>query len=66
MTLADWLKEHDVTAVAFGERIGVHHTAVNRYVSGTRLPRPEVMARIVAETAGAVQPGDFYASQAAE
>ena len=33
---------------------------VHRYEAGTRIPRPDQMARIVAATEGKVQPGDFY------
>ena len=37
--------------------------SVLRYANGERIPRPDVMARIVAETDGEVQPNDFFSPQ---
>lgn len=65
MTLSEYLDSHTLTLTAFAERVGVSVEAVRRYTDGDRLPRPDVMARIVEATAGAVQPGDFYPALAA-
>lgn len=43
-----------------GRAIGVGQAAVNRYIRGERIPRPDVMRRIVETTNGAVGPADFY------
>lgn len=59
MTLADYLLHHDESGNKFAERIGVPAITVQRYLKG-RVPAPRVMEAIYRETAGAVQPNDFY------
>ena len=66
MRLRQYLSAHDISMAVFAERIGVSTQAVHRYLTGDRLPRPDVMMRIKAETRGAVQPNDWFcASEAA-
>ena len=60
MKLTSYLTEMNVDLADFARRIGTTYEASRRYASGERIPRPEIMARIVAETAGKVQPNDFY------
>ena len=64
MTLSDYLRDHDLTAARFAEKIGVSQQAVQRYARGTRMPRPPIMARIEEATGGAVQAQDFYGLRA--
>lgn len=68
MKLADWL-EGDETAVPprpristaeFARRIGMPQPTVHRYAKGERIPEPDAMSKIVAETNGLVTPNDFY------
>lgn len=61
MKLAEFLATTRTTHAAFATRIGVSQAAVSRYAAGLRVPEPEHMLRIVAETAGAVTANDFYA-----
>ena len=60
MKLASYLRQSGDSAAAFAVRIGTSRQAVGRWLRGERIPSPEAMARIVAVTAGAVQPNDFY------
>lgn len=60
MKLENWLKTHEITPTTFSRRIGCSHTAILRYIDGTRMPRPAQMAAIQRETGGAVNPSDFY------
>ncbi|MBP2299629.1 XRE family transcriptional regulator [Azospirillum picis] len=60
MTLDDWLTRTATKEEAFAALIGTSQAAVNRYRRGRRVPRPLVMARIVAATAGAVTANDFH------
>jgi predicted transcriptional regulator len=60
MQLRRYLDNADLTPPAFAEIIGVPPQTVYRYLSGARLPRRDVMCRIVAATNGRVLPGDFY------
>lgn len=63
MKLSAWLAENDMDTTAFAALIGVTRPAVDRYVAGSRLPSRRVMGDIVAATAGAVTPNDFYAGE---
>ena len=60
MTLSEYLKRHDLAAARFAEKIGVTGESVRRYAAGERVPRPEIMNRIVEATDGTVQHRDFY------
>ena len=60
MKLAAYLADRKQTAGAFAKRIRVTQPAVSRYVRGLRVPEPDVMKRIRAETNGAVTADDFY------
>lgn len=60
MTLDDWLARTATKEDAFAASIGTSQAAVNRYRHGRRVPRPAVMARIVATTGGAVTANDFH------
>ena len=60
MKLKAYLSETGTSYSAFAEKIGTSAEAVRRYVTGTRMPTPDVMARIVAATEGTVEPNDFY------
>lgn len=65
MTLHEYLAARQIGVPAFAEAIQVHPQSVYRYIDGSRIPRPKVMARIVAATDGEVGPADFYAQPAA-
>jgi transcriptional regulator with XRE-family HTH domain len=58
--LKDYLLLTGSTERAFAEAIGVSQQAVSRYVSGARIPRPNVVQRIQAVTKGAVCVSDFF------
>lgn len=60
MTLAEYLDQHRVTEQAFARLVRTSQSQVNRWRKGLRIPRPEMMHRIVAATGGRVMPGDFY------
>ena len=60
MKLVDHLSREGKTPAAFAGEIGTTVMAVYRYLSGKRIPTPEVMARIVAVTGGQVTANDFY------
>lgn len=66
MKLSAYLSERSLSladfAKALSERMGEPLTseAVRLWAQGARVPRPAAMAAIEAETAGAVQPNDFF------
>ena len=61
MKLSDFMAARGLPDAEFARLIGVgSRMAVMRYRRGERIPRPEVMRRIVEVTNGAVGPADFY------
>ncbi|MBZ9939173.1 hypothetical protein LB518_22945 [Mesorhizobium sp. BR1-1-16] len=66
MKLIDYLRSNRISNEEFGLKIGASAAAVRKWRYGERIPRPEQMARITAETNGDVRAQDFYtASEAA-
>lgn len=59
MNLADYLLQHQLSPAEFARRIGVGRMSVHRYLRGERFPRPHVLRRIRAVTAGHVTADDF-------
>jgi len=60
MQLRQYFAERGVTVADFADAIGVSVQTVYRYVHGERLPRRQIMDRIVYETGGEVRPDDFF------
>ena len=60
MTLADYLRKHELTHEVFADRIGCEQPTVTRFVGGKRIPSPDLMKRIVDATAGEVTANDFF------
>lgn len=61
MELRQYLDDREMPVAAFAERIGVTVQALYRYINGERIPKREIMDRIVRATCGRVTPSDFYA-----
>lgn len=61
MQLRAYLESTGESRETFARRIGIAPAALYRYLAGARIPRQDVMRRIVEATAGAVQPNDFFA-----
>lgn len=59
MLFRDWMSRHTETRAEVGARLGVHRTTVQRWVAGTDMPRPEVVAQVEKLTGGAVSYSDF-------
>jgi transcriptional regulator with XRE-family HTH domain len=64
MTLSTYLAERNLSLTKFAEAIGVSVETVRRYCEGTRTPRPALMAKIKAATAGSVTADDFVPAPA--
>jgi hypothetical protein len=61
--LAIWLRMKSLTFEAAARLFGVANgSVVYRYAYRGRIPRPDVMARIMAATAGQIGPAHFYHS----
>lgn len=64
MRLGDWLHRQQMTRESFGELVGVHHSAVTKWVHG-RMPRREHLIKIGQVTNGQVTADDFVEDEAA-
>ena len=60
MKLRAYMQKEGLGDAQFAERIGVHRQTVRQYREGKRIPRPEIMRRIVEVTGGEVTAQDFY------
>lgn len=60
MKLSDYLAQEQRSLKRFAESIGVAKSSAHRYATGTAIPSPDVMTKIVRETGGQVSPADFY------
>jgi len=61
MKLIDWLASEKIGHADFAADIGIQPRHLPRYLTGERIPRRTVMAKIFLITHGQVQPLDFYA-----
>ena len=64
MNLGEYLKRSGLALSEFAEKVGVTHASMSRYVSGKRLPRPEILRRIADASGGEVRANDFFADAA--
>jgi transcriptional regulator with XRE-family HTH domain len=60
MKLSEFMSARELSEAQLGRLLGVGQATVNRYARGERIPRPDVMRRIVEVTEGQVGPADFY------
>ena len=60
MTLKQYLSQQGMPCRVLAEKIGVKTETVWRYAKTGRVPRPDILNRIVEATDGTVQHRDFY------
>ena len=60
MDLRTYIGRDRTKLCALAQALSVSETTVYRYMSRTRMPRPETVRAIERETGGAVTPADFY------
>lgn len=56
MTLNNYMRRKGMTDDAMSKKIGVSRSAITQYRLGDRMPRPEIMLRLVAATDNEVSP----------
>ena len=65
MELAKYLASEGITLSEFARRIGAKNArTVQRYTKHGRIPSGSMMAQIMKETGGEVQPADFFSTSA--
>jgi transcriptional regulator with XRE-family HTH domain len=63
MTLQQFMTHANLDAAQLAAQVGVGREAVRKWVRGERIPRPNLMRRIVKVTKGKVGPADFYGAR---
>ena len=66
MNLGEYLKESGLSLSEFAEKVGVADASMSRYVAGKRVPKTNILRRIVEASGGRVQANDFFTGTAAE
>ena len=59
MTLSEYMDKHQMTDQKMSEIIGVSRSAVTQYRLGSRMPKPEILVRLVDATGAKVSPMDL-------
>lgn len=56
MTLHDYMRDNGMTDAEMSKKIGVSRSAITQYRLGNRMPKPEILLRLVAATDNYVSP----------
>jgi transcriptional regulator with XRE-family HTH domain len=59
MNLNEYMVKHKINDRTMAEKIGVGRSTITQYRLGARMPRPEIMLRIVEATNKKVSPTDL-------
>jgi predicted transcriptional regulator len=66
MPLEEWMALTATSQTQLARHLGITQTAISRYLSGQRVPRPAVMLLIYDVSDGAVSPDDLVLGQTFE
>lgn len=59
MTLSEYMDKHGMTDQKMSEIVGVSRSAITQYRLGDRMPKPEILVRLVEATDAKVSPMDM-------
>lgn len=59
MTLSEYMDKHQITDQKMSEIVGVSRSAITQYRLGDRMPKPEILVRLVEATGAKVGPMDL-------
>jgi len=59
MTLGEYMSAHQMTDQKMSDAVGVSRSAITQYRLGSRMPRPDIMLRLVEVTGSKVSPVDL-------
>lgn len=59
MKLSEYLRSNAVSRREFAAKVGITEAALCRYISGVRMPRPQIVRAIMSASGGTVTPNDF-------
>ena len=58
--LDEWIINQTSTRKKIADNLGISEASLSRYLSGDRIPKPEIMRKIIEVTNGIVNPQSFY------
>ncbi len=58
--LDEWIFNQASTRKKIADNLGISEASLSRYLSGDRVPKPEIMKKIIEVTNGIVNPQSFY------
>lgn len=59
MTLNDYMKNNGLNDQKLADKVGVSRSAITQYRLGDRMPKPEILVKLVAATDNEVSPLDL-------
>lgn len=59
MKLSEYLHTNAISRREFAAKVGITEAALCRYISGVRMPRPQIARAIMTASGGTVTPNDF-------
>jgi transcriptional regulator with XRE-family HTH domain len=59
MTLNDYMKNNGLNDQKLADKVGVSRSAITQYRLGDRMPKPEILVKLVAATGNEVSPLDL-------
>ena len=58
--LDKWITNNSLSRQLFAKKINISTATLSRYLSGDRIPKQEIMEKIIKITRGSISPDDFY------
>ena len=58
--LDKWITYNSLSRQLFAKKINISTATLSRYLSGDRIPKQEIMEKIIKITRGSISPDDFY------
>ena len=58
--LDKWIINNSLSRQLFAKKINISTATLSRYLSGDRIPKQEIMEKIIKITRGSISPDDFY------
>jgi transcriptional regulator with XRE-family HTH domain len=59
MNLHEYMKNNDINDQKLADKVGVSRSAITQYRLGDRMPKPEILVKLVAATDNEVSPLDL-------
>lgn len=59
MTLNDYMKNNGLNDQKLADKVGVSRSAITQYRLGDRMPKPEILVKLIAATDNEVSPLDL-------